>query len=62
MFSNGPSYWMDGVGDLESNPFAIELRFLPFDEQKFGKEIHVITCIKGDKYYFYPEWMAEPTK
>ena len=53
--------WVDGVGAPFNNPFAFELRFLPFDEPKFGKEIIVRTCMKEGKHIFMDEWMAEPT-
>ncbi len=56
------TYWIDGVGATLNNPFAFELRFLPFDEPKFGKEIIVRTCMKEGKHIFMDEWMAEPTK
>lgn len=61
-YVNDSDSWADGVGDLLNNPFAIELRFFPFDEPKFGKEIMVRTCMKEGKYIFSDEWMAEPTK
>ena len=59
-YSNESCDWIDGVGAYLSNPFAFELRFLPFEEPKLGKDIHVITCIKDGKYYFYIDWMVEP--
>ena len=51
---------MDGVGAIESNPFAFEFIFFPFDEPKMGKQIVVITCMRDGKYYFRPEWLAGP--
>lgn len=44
-------YRIDGVGAPLNNPFAFELRFLPFDGPKLGKNIVVHTCMKDDKYF-----------
>ena len=59
-YSNASSSWVDGIGTYLSNPFAFELRFLPFEEPKLGKDIIVITCMKDGKYYFNVNWTYEP--
>lgn len=59
-YSHDSGWWMDGVGSIQNNPFALELDFLPLDEPKFGKVIIVVTCMRDGKYYFRPEWLAGP--
>ena len=61
-FSNGPSYWIDGVGDAANNPFAFEFTFLfpSLGVYKLGKRITTITCIKDGKYIYNLAWMVEP--
>ena len=59
-YCNSPSYWADGIGTYLNNPFAFELRFLPFEEPKLGKDIHLVTCMKDEKYYFNIEWTYVP--
>ena len=59
-YSHDSGWWMDGVGSILNNPFALELDFLPLDEPKFGKVIIVVTCMRDGKYYFRPEWLAGP--
>jgi hypothetical protein len=59
-YSNGSSYWFDGVGAPLNNPFAFELPFLPFDEPKLGKDIVVRTCMKDGKCIYMLDWLAEP--
>ena len=61
-YSNDSSCWVEGVGAPLNNPFAFELRFLPFDYPKLGKSIYVRTCMKENEYIFIKEWMAEPTE
>ena len=61
-YSHDSEFWMDGVGAIESNPFAFEFIFFPFDEPKMGKQIVVITCMKDGKYYFHPGWIAGPVE
>ena len=59
-YCNSPSYWADGIGTYLNNPFAFELRFLPFEKPKLGKDIHLVTCMKDEKYYFNIEWTYVP--
>ena len=61
-YNHDSGWWMDGVGSIQNNPFALELDFLPFDEPKMGKDIEVVTCMKDDKYYFHPEWISGPVE
>ena len=61
-YSNDSGWWMDGVGSILNNPFALELDFLFFDEPKLGKDIGVITCMKDGKYYYKPEWISGPVE
>lgn len=59
-YTHDSSSWIDGVGCPYNNPFAFELRFLPFDEPKFGKDLTVFTSMKDGEYIFNIEWLASP--
>ncbi len=61
-YSHDSGWWMDGVGSILNNPFALELDFLPTDEPEFGKHIRVVTCMKDGRYYFHPEWITGPVE
>ena len=60
-YSNDIGGWIDGVGNLGTNPFAFELPFLPLDMPKLGKRIGLRSCMKDGKYIYNPEWMTMPT-
>lgn len=59
-YVNAPGCWVDGVGDPLGNPFAFEFCIHLYDQPKFGVRIMTRTCMKGDKYIFMMDWMAQP--
>ena len=60
-YSNDIGGWIDGVGNLGTNPFAFELPFAPLGVPKLGKKIGLRSCMKDSKYIYNPLWMAMPT-
>ena len=59
-YSNDIGGWIDGVGNLGTNPFAFELPFAPLGVPKLGKRIGLRSCMKDGKYIYNPEWMTMP--